>query len=71
MWGDIMSDSVDLMMNAFLRSFKHYKYIPKENITTYELAQIIPILITINPCSVESQINSLPDNCKRHFEEIE
>jgi hypothetical protein len=66
-----MSDSVDLMMSAFLKSFKRYKYIPKEDITTYELAQIIPTLITRDFYTIELQINSLPDNCKRHFEVIE
>jgi len=50
---------------------KQHIYKPKEDITTYELAQIIPVFNPRDLYSTNILINSLPDNCKRHFEEVE
>lgn len=51
---------------------KSYSWEPKENITAYELAQCMPILITaMRGSPVEDAINQLPQSCKRHFREVE
>lgn len=49
---------------------KSYSWNPQEDITTYELALCLPVLLTsIYVLPVETQINDLPENCRRHFEE--
>lgn len=49
---------------------KSYRWEPKEDITAYELALCLPVLlISIHRLPVESQINDLPENCRRHFKE--
>lgn len=49
---------------------KSYSWEPQEDITAYELAQCMPVLITaIMGFPVEHAINDLPENCKRHFTE--
>ena len=49
---------------------KSYSWNPQEDITTYELALCLPVLlISIHRLPVETQINDLPENCRRHFKE--
>lgn len=49
---------------------KSYSWEPQEDITAYELAQCMLVLITaIMGFPVEHAINQLSDSCKRHFEE--
>jgi hypothetical protein len=52
---------------------KYYTWLPKEDITTYELAQILPILLYGQKCpmSMGHFVQDLPANLKRHFEEAE
>jgi len=47
------------------------EYAPKEDITTYELAQCIPVLLSMMQGGIpeiKSQIAVLPDEAARHFE---
>lgn len=53
------------------RPIKHYRFEPKMNITTYELARAVPLLLIIsNGYDCEVMINSLPQEVKRHFEGV-
>lgn len=58
-----------------IREPKKFIWKPKEDITTYELALSVPILTRsvvagFSIQDVEETIESLPENVKRHFEEI-
>jgi len=44
-----------------------WDYIPREDITTYELALIIPVLNTGDWISQSQMIQNLPDKAQRHF----
>jgi hypothetical protein len=48
-------------------------YSPKEDITTYELAQVVSIVITSvrwgRFFDIRAYISSLPENVQRHFKE--
>lgn len=48
-------------------SYPNYLWKPQSDITAYELALCLPIVVTSNTWGVES----LPDEAKRHFERIE
>lgn len=49
---------------------KSYSWQPKEDITAYELAQCLPaLLVSIKGLVVQPEIERLPENCRRHFEE--
>lgn len=49
---------------------KQYNWSPKEDITAYELALAVPILIYARHGDIENLVNGLPENCRRHFEEV-
>ncbi len=49
---------------------KSFDYSPKNDITVYELALIVPVF-TLNVFSQSSYVNNLPDCAKRHFVEVE
>lgn len=48
---------------------KQYDWTPLENITPYELALCIPILV-FQSWNIESLIKNLPENARRHFVEV-
>ena len=51
---------------------KQYEWKPKEDITTYELALCVPIIVYGGyNHGVEYLIIALPENAQRHFQEIE
>lgn len=54
-----------------VRTPKPIRWMPKADITTYELAQAIPVLLMIGgnaSClGIEDQVAGLPDEVKRHF----
>ena len=66
----------EYMMMAAIRQPKRYNWLPKEDIATFELAQCMIVLLMMTNSNLyygdlfEMQINGLPENCKRHFEEI-
>lgn len=65
-----MGDSEKFMVSnagAQVVSSSYYRWDPKEDITTYELALCTPVIANMNGCLWEHQINSLPENCQRHF----
>lgn len=50
---------------------KSYSWEPQEDITAYELAQCLPaLLVSIKGLVVQPEIERLPENCRRHFEEV-
>lgn len=49
---------------------KQYIWKPKEDITAYELALCLPMLMSRGWYDMEAVVKSLPDNAARHFEEI-
>ena len=53
-----------------LRPSKQYQWKPQLDITTYELALVIPILSYWLTDTAENIINSVPEGVKRHFEEV-
>ncbi len=58
------------LKSNFFNIPKQYEYKPKKDITTFELAQIIPILTWKDVYSIGQEVDSLPDKCKRHFVEV-
>jgi hypothetical protein len=48
---------------------KTYLWKPKEDITPYELALCLPIMLDKRIMDFEELILSLPENVQRHFEE--
>ena len=53
-----------------------YSWEPKEDITTYELAQCLPIVTAMQTMGAyynnwKKQVNNLPQNCQRHFAKVE
>ena len=53
-----------------LRSPKQYQWKPQLDITTYELALAMPILFYSINYSIETMLDSVPKEVKRHFKEI-
>lgn len=51
---------------------KMYNWKPQSDITAYELALLIPLLLSIISGGIASTtiINNLPENIKRHLEEV-
>lgn len=49
----------------FLRSFQ---WSPQPDITTYELARCLAVLLSSDPWSACCAYDHLPEECKRHFE---
>lgn len=50
------------------------RWMPKEDITTYELALCLQVLIADNAYGAEfchAVYETLPDECKRHWEKVE
>lgn len=70
MYGTVdVKSQTELKLTA--KETKHYRFVPKKNITTYELARAVPLLLIIsNGYDCEVMINSLPPEVKRHFEEV-
>ena len=56
-------------MNLLNTKPRMWNWKPKEDITAYELAQCIPVL-SRHFVELFSVIESLPENLRRHFEEI-
>ena len=53
-----------------LRPSKQYQWKPQFDITTYELALAIPILFHgLYSFDIETMLDSVPEEVKRHFEE--
>jgi len=50
---------------------KVYKWEPLPDITTYELAQAIPAILTLNDLFTEYIIEDLPRDVRRHFKQVE
>lgn len=68
------SEGLQIEGGYFSRGYTHqpksYSWEPKEDITAYELAQCMPILMAMSlGYQVEGAISDLPDNSKRHFRE--
>lgn len=56
--------------NSFLiRIPKSYNWRPKEDITAYELALCLPVLVGKSWYDAEYFIETLPENVRRHFEQ--
>jgi len=53
-----------------IRIPKSYNWKPKEDITAYELALCLPVLTGKNWYDVEYLIEALPENARRHFEQV-
>ena len=49
---------------------KNYDWKPKEDITTFELALCLPAFSFTNKYDMEFFILQLPDNARRHFEDV-
>ena len=49
----------------FLRSFQ---WSPQLDITTYELAKCLAVIMSSDPWSASCAYEHLPEECKRHFE---
>lgn len=55
---------------SFLTSTKQHNWTPQPDITAYELALLLPILLVFATGGyTEKMIDELPDNAKRHLEE--
>lgn len=52
-----------------IKAPKIYNWEPLEDITAYELAKCIPILISNAQFNIDIMVESLPDNARRHFKE--
>lgn len=63
-----LGQNAEKSSNVQILSQIQYAYKPMENITVYELALIIPILILGS--NIEKMMKSLPPEVKRHFKEI-
>lgn len=52
---------------------KQWKLVPQPDITAYELAQLIPLIVpaTRRPEHLAFMVEHLPDNVKRHLVEVE
>jgi|GEM_PF-5829539 len=55
--------------NLFVSQPRQYDWKPKSDITAYELALIIPIF-ACRDFDVELAISKLPEQARRHFEEV-
>lgn len=63
---NIVTDSESTTVPAIvIRDQSGYAFNPQEDITAFELAQILPLLVT--PCA-EALLRRLPENVQRHFE---
>lgn len=49
---------------------KRFTYTPKPDITTYELAQIVPVMIVCHSNLSLNLESLIPAGCERHFTEI-
>ncbi len=54
----------------FFRSPKEYRWKPKKDITVYELALCVPIFSSHSNETLERDVLNLPENVRRHFEEL-
>lgn len=66
MSGSVFVPTNDLYLGQ-LKLPKYYQWSPKEDITAYELACCVPVLVIINSGAVEYAVNGLPEEAKRHF----
>jgi hypothetical protein len=51
-----------------LRVQKRYDWKPKEDITAYELALCVPVMLSNGGWGLECMIEALPESARRHFE---
>jgi len=65
-----MIDSFFTGSSNTIRLPKQYKWIPKEDISAYELALCIPVVTATYWHDAESYIEGLPESARRHFEEV-
>jgi hypothetical protein len=56
---------------TLLSHYIEYKWNPKEDITAYELALCVPVLMSASNYGIQYFIEALPDNARRHFEKTE
>ncbi len=50
---------------------KFYKWTPQQDITTFELATCIPVFNVRELGHLETMVESLPENSRRHFTEVQ
>jgi hypothetical protein len=65
-------DGKIITRNLELIPFKSYRWKPKEDITAYELARALDVLLVAASTGggrAVSMIPNLPDEVRRHFEE--
>lgn len=67
--GNIAPDST---LSIMVTPSKQYKWKPKSDITAHELAMLMPVLLwsPIGGYALETMIADLPENAKRHLEEV-
>lgn len=63
-----ISDTALLSEQFFSRLPKQYNWRPKPDITVYELALAVPVLL-LRLYDIETAVKSLPESVQRHFEE--
>ena len=56
-------------LRRFFRGPKEYRWEPKKDITTYELALCVPIFSSQSNVTLAEDVLNLPENVRRHFEE--
>jgi hypothetical protein len=64
--------SVSLIGDSYISTLnvpKSYRWYPKEDITTFELALCVPVLLSLHSVIAEYAIDRLPEFARRHFTE--
>ena len=56
--------------NVVARTTNSYTYSPKEDITVYELALILPLFHSNSSIGFNMGVENLPEWVKRHFKKI-
>lgn len=66
-----MTDSNPNTGTSMCETFRTRQFLwnPQQDITAYELAMCLKVLL-VRPCGVIEAFKALPENCKRHFEEL-
>jgi hypothetical protein len=66
-----VKDGVVTDSGSFFEIPKQYEWKPKEDITIYELALCMPIIVYgAHGVDIEYMIGALPKNAQRYFEEM-
>ena len=75
---DIVGDEDDYISSKGfqLATRYYYNWGPKKDITPYELAKCMPIVVGMQTMGAiyhnwKEAVNSLPKNCQRHFAKVE